>query len=755
MSPETRPASGVRRPALPESPADVRAPSMLTPCSSQLEWPSRLPRRGEPPSRGRSSGRTATPPLGIAGSTGGGCGPPQACGPCSATWPVVGVEHDVEPSRRRRRGGGAWRARTASTPPICRPSSSRRERRPRAAQGRGLGGRSRPAAHGARVADLAGSDRAASAIEAFTSVQVALSALDRLEVRGRDSAGLHVLVTDHGLDLDDPAIARLLDRGATRSSPQGGAHSPDGISASCTRPRPRSASSATTPRRCGADRATTTCLHLAVRSRDGRGGRPRAHPVGERRHHLRGQCAPAEPRRAADARRPVRHRRAERRRRQLRRSQGVERATFPAEITDRRQGHPGARVARLADGEALGRGVPVDGRRSRVRSRRRPVAACAPEQICSRSAAAARRCTSGLAEDVRRRERAVRRRRGGDLPPLDGETMPTRRPRHARARSSRSRGRRGRGHRAGLRRHAAAGGETRAAARRRSRPATSIAAMLPHFLLKEISEAPASFRKTLRGKIVDDGDGRLDGSPRSRDAAGPRSSSVARRDDPRRARDRPGHGRGRRAEPRSRAPPSLRASLAVSACRDRAVGLRLCATTCPTRSSSRSASRGTTTDTNRTVDLVRARGARHRDRQPPPERPRRQERRRAVHVRRPRRRDERRVDQGVLLADRGRVPARVRPGRRATSARRRTEARAAPGAARPARCGCEVLIAAGRSRARPAARAASALLGGRRQRRQPDRGARRCGSSCRSSATSRSPATSPRTRSTSTCRPSR
>src|SRR5205807_3541408 len=30
----------------------------------------------------------------------------------------------------------------------------------------------------------------------------------------------------------------------------------------------------------------------------------------------------------------------------------------------------------------------------------------------------------------------------------------------------------------------------------------------PHFLLKEISEAPNSFRKTLRGKIVEDG-GRL------------------------------------------------------------------------------------------------------------------------------------------------------------------------------------------------------------------------------------------------------
>jgi glutamine---fructose-6-phosphate transaminase (isomerizing) len=61
------------------------------------------------------------------------------------------------------------------------------------------------------VADLCGSDLGPGAIEAFTSVQVALSALDRLEVRGRDSAGLHVFVHHHALDLDDPAIARLLD----------------------------------------------------------------------------------------------------------------------------------------------------------------------------------------------------------------------------------------------------------------------------------------------------------------------------------------------------------------------------------------------------------------------------------------------------------------------------------------------------------------------------------------------------------------
>ena len=48
------------------------------------------------------------------------------------------------------------------------------------------------------------------ALAGYHSIQVALSALDRLEVRGRDSAGLHVLVAGHDLDLADPDVARLI-----------------------------------------------------------------------------------------------------------------------------------------------------------------------------------------------------------------------------------------------------------------------------------------------------------------------------------------------------------------------------------------------------------------------------------------------------------------------------------------------------------------------------------------------------------------
>jgi glucosamine--fructose-6-phosphate aminotransferase (isomerizing) len=60
------------------------------------------------------------------------------------------------------------------------------------------------------VTGLAGLGATASAIEAMTSIQLALSALDRLEVRGRDSAGISVLVSGHGLDLDAPDLAATL-----------------------------------------------------------------------------------------------------------------------------------------------------------------------------------------------------------------------------------------------------------------------------------------------------------------------------------------------------------------------------------------------------------------------------------------------------------------------------------------------------------------------------------------------------------------
>ncbi|HEX6658180.1 MAG TPA: SIS domain-containing protein, partial [Ilumatobacter sp.] len=56
------------------------------------------------------------------------------------------------------------------------------------------------------VHKLAGREAGEGALAAYLAIQQSFSALDRLEVRGRDSAGIHVFVHDHGLDLADPAV---------------------------------------------------------------------------------------------------------------------------------------------------------------------------------------------------------------------------------------------------------------------------------------------------------------------------------------------------------------------------------------------------------------------------------------------------------------------------------------------------------------------------------------------------------------------
>ena len=58
----------------------------------------------------------------------------------------------------------------------------------------------------AAVADLCGLDASQSAVAGYLAVQQALSAIDRMEVRGRDSAGIHVFVHGHGVSSDDAAV---------------------------------------------------------------------------------------------------------------------------------------------------------------------------------------------------------------------------------------------------------------------------------------------------------------------------------------------------------------------------------------------------------------------------------------------------------------------------------------------------------------------------------------------------------------------
>ena len=60
------------------------------------------------------------------------------------------------------------------------------------------------------VADFAGREPGVAAVAGYLAVQQALSAIDRMEVRGRDSAGIHVFVWHHGLDAADPAVTALM-----------------------------------------------------------------------------------------------------------------------------------------------------------------------------------------------------------------------------------------------------------------------------------------------------------------------------------------------------------------------------------------------------------------------------------------------------------------------------------------------------------------------------------------------------------------
>ena len=62
----------------------------------------------------------------------------------------------------------------------------------------------------AAVDELAGRDAGPAALAGYLAIQQALAAIDRMEVRGRDSAGIHVMVWGHGLDVAHPAVSAAL-----------------------------------------------------------------------------------------------------------------------------------------------------------------------------------------------------------------------------------------------------------------------------------------------------------------------------------------------------------------------------------------------------------------------------------------------------------------------------------------------------------------------------------------------------------------
>ena len=308
-----------------------------------------------------------------------------------------------------------------------------------------------------------------------------------------------------------------------------------------------------------------------------------------------------------------------------------------------------------------------------------------------------------------------------------------------------------------VRRHAAARSRATSSSTPRSPRATSTAATFPHFLLKEISEAPASFRKTLRGKIVER-DGRLgvalgaETLSRRRCATGCATVRSAASSSSARA---PPRSRARASPRRSRALRRRRTLARRGGARHRALGLRPRDDMTDTLVVAISQS-GTTTDTNRTVDLARARGA-------------------AV-LAIVNRRNSDLVDKadGVLYTSDGRDVEMASPSTKAFYAqiaagyllalahRRRGRRRSIPTRApRAARRRCATLPDAMERRARaPRARSPPSRSATRRRAATGRSSATvatgspptSCASSSRSSVTSRSRATSPRTRSTSTSR---
>ena len=449
----------------------------------------------------------------------------------------------------------------------------------------------------------------------------------------------------------------------------------------------------------------------------------------------------------------------------------LEALRFPAEITTDAKVIPALVSRRIASGAELDRGVPRRPSPSfegsvAIAAQSRPN----PAGCCSRSGAAGRRCTSA-SPTTRSSSRASRTASSRSATATSASTarrcsMPGE-PGDARVRSWWSTARAGdrRRHRAAVVRRARAAGRRRASCSTpRSRRATSTAATRRTTSSRRSTKRPRrSARRCAADRRATTAGSTCASPPETLPARSARPAAQRRRcgecSSSARARPR-SPGQSLALALRERARPAGPITVEAVAATELS-GFGLAADMSDTLVVAISQS-GTTTDTNRTVDLARARGAAviaHR--QSPPERPRRQERRRALHLRRPRRRDERRVDQGVLRADRGRAScsrSRLaaelgaddddRPRRTATSC----SARCASCPTRCARCSSGGPAIA-RRRAAPrvdaAARGRSSATASTGSRRK------RCGSSSRSSVTSRSRATSPRTRSTSTSRPSR
>ena len=505
------------------------------------------------------------------------------------------------------------------------------------------------------VADLiSGPDQAKQPnLEAWWSIQVALASLDRLEVRGRDSAGVHLLVAGHGLDLDSPEVRNLIsDRAPDPLFMSGSVRTPDGclslvykaaaeigeLGDNVKALRHAIRSDRLLARALESPDARVTVLGHTRWASVGIISEPNAHPLNSEEVGRAGV-----PYVAAALNGDVDNHL------ELRSAEGL---VFEPEITTDAKVIPAMVSRRLAEG------VDMDGAFRATVSRFEGSVAIAASSVAHPDHLQLALCGSGqslyigLAEDayvvasepyglVEETDHYVR---------MDGETT--------------------QGQIVTLNRSEAGSLSGMVRARYSGHPlpveqADVVTAAMTtrdvdrcgfdHFLLKELTEAPASFRKTLRGRIVADSNGhhtvRVGDDSLPSDLAEALSSGRI---------DRViviGQG--------TAAVAGQAVAAAISWCLP---GLSVSATPATELSGfgltddmsdtlivaiSQS---GTTTDTNRTVDLAAHPGCPHRGRrQPAQQRPGRQGPWRPPHVGWSRRRDERRLHQSLLLAGRGRL----------------------------------------------------------------------------------------------------
>ena len=346
------------------------------------------------------------------------------------------------------------------------------------------------------------------AVGPLWAVQVALSALDRLEVRGRDSAGLHVLVAGHGLDLDDPELRALLAaRTADDLFTSLAVRTPDGhlsfvykvaaeIGELGDNTRALRAAIARDPvlRRAvaGADARVTVLGHTRWAS-VGLISEANAHPLSSEESSGQAPFAIAAVNGDVDNYLDLRE---------------AEALRIPAELTTDSKVVPTLVSRRLAAGGSVDDAFRVTVGRCVGSAAIALSAAGAPDQLHLALHGSGQSLYVGLAEDafvVASEPYGVVQETARYLA-MEGE-------------GERSSGqvvtldRAGAGSLAGVRRRDYDGADrppTAADVRQAEVTTRDIdRAGFPHFLLKEISEAPQSFRKTLRGKIAEGPDGRL------------------------------------------------------------------------------------------------------------------------------------------------------------------------------------------------------------------------------------------------------